>query len=198
MAAYVSDLDLIHTAQRGSQSAYGELVYRYREAVVAVVYRMCGDMDAAEEAAQEAFLRAWQHLGEYRPEHPFRSWVFRIAINAALDGLRREKPKADLEDAENDLSLAQRGGLDPETAVVTRQRARLVRGAVLALPEPYRAALVLREYGGLSYAEIAAALKDSVGDGHVPLEYRPRGSSARPWQAFWRRYERSKPNRSGS
>ena len=163
MAAYVSDLDLIHTAQRGSQSAYGELVYRYREAVVAVVYRMCGDMDAAEEAAQEAFLRAWQHLGEYRPEHPFRSWVFRIAINAALDGLRREKPKADLEDAENDLSLAQRGGLDPETAVVTRQRARLVRGAVLALPEPYRAALVLREYGGLSYAEIAAALRIPLG-----------------------------------
>ncbi|HVN53868.1 MAG TPA: RNA polymerase sigma factor [Anaerolineaceae bacterium] len=163
MAAYVSDLDLIHASQGGNQSAYGELVYRYREAVVAVVYRMCGDLSTAEEAAQEAFLRAWQHLGGYRPEYPFRSWVFRIAVNAALDALRREKPQADLEEVETSLSLAHHGGPDPETVVVARQRSDLIRKAVLALPPPYRAALVLREFGGLSYAEIAAALEIPLG-----------------------------------
>lgn len=83
---------LITCAQQGDRQAFGELVRRHRTGVVNVVYRMCGDPALAEEAAQEAFLRAWQQLDRYRPRHAFRSWVYRIALNAAVDALRRERP----------------------------------------------------------------------------------------------------------
>ena len=85
----------IAKAQQGDRRAFGELVYRYRESVINVVYRMCGDALLAEDAAQEAFVRAWQHLNRYQPRSPFRNWVFRIATNAALDVLRRERETVD-------------------------------------------------------------------------------------------------------
>ena len=168
----VSDLDLITAAQSGDRHAYGDLVGRHRAGVVNVVFRMCGNMDLAEEAAQEAFLRAWQHLTGYQPRHSFRSWVYRIAINAALDALRqpasrREQPFIDFEDpVEDDLGIV--GTLPapdegPEAAIETRQRIERVRRTVLGLPAPSRAVLVLREYGGLSYNEIATSLGIPIG-----------------------------------
>jgi len=164
MIARPTDYELIAAAQQGSRSAYGELVRLYRDSVVGVVYRMCGSLPTAEEAAQEAFLRAWQHLSGYQPGHPFRAWIFRIAINAALDALRREKPTLAIgDDADNEGWLPADGDPGPEEALESKQRAELVRKAVLRLPAPYRAPLVLREYGGLSYAEIAAALGIPLG-----------------------------------
>ena len=86
-----NELDLITQAQQGDRRAFGELVRRHREGVINVVYRMCGDANLAEDAAQEAFIRAWQHLHNYRPRSPFRNWVYRIALNVAIDDLRRTK-----------------------------------------------------------------------------------------------------------
>ena len=83
---------IITKAQKGDRDAFSHLVLFYREAVINVVYRFCGDGRCAEDAAQIAFIRVWQHLPEYRHQTSFRSWLFRIAINAALDMLRREKP----------------------------------------------------------------------------------------------------------
>lgn len=168
----VDDLDLITAAQSGDRRAYGDLVSRHRAGVVAVVFRMCGDMDLAEEAAQEAFLRAWQHLPTYQPRYSFRSWVYRIAINAALDALRqpssrREQPFSDFENpAEDDPGMvATLPSMEdgPEAAVEARQRSERVRRAVLALPAASRSVLVLREYGGLSYNEIATSLGIPIG-----------------------------------
>lgn len=162
----LNDRDLITAAQHSDTGAFGALVNRYRDGVVGVVYRMCGDPWLAEEAAQEAFLRAWLHLAGYDPRYSFRSWVYRIAINAALDVLRREKPAVDIDEigdiAGNNDALAAGNG-DPETTLVKKERASRVRRALLALPAPGRAVLVLREYGGLSYAEIAGALNIPLG-----------------------------------
>ena len=94
------ELDRIARAQRGDGQAFGELVEQHRQGVLNVVYRMCGDPQLAEEAAQEAFLRAWQNLGRYNPRFAFRSWVYRIALNAAVDVLRRERPTTPLAAAE--------------------------------------------------------------------------------------------------
>ncbi len=139
------DGSLIAAAQQGSVQAYGALVGRYRQGVVGVVYRMCGDPQLAEEAAQEAFLRAWQHLPGYDPRFSFRAWVYRIAINAALDALRREKHTVDI-DALADEELAPAGTVEgPEAALESKQRAGRVRRAVAALPAPSRSVLVLRE-----------------------------------------------------
>lgn len=162
----ITDQQLIAAAQQGDQRAFGELVCRYRDEVVGVVYRMCGDWHLAEEAAQEAFLRAWQHLPGYRLEKErkeksgFRPWIFRIAINAALDALRREKPADNIEDTDPPVRSTVD---DPEGALEEKQRASRVRQAVLALTPAYRAVLVLREYSGLSYAEIAQALNIPLG-----------------------------------
>ena len=162
----LNDLELISAAQQSDRGAFGALVNRHRDGVVGVVYRMCGDPWLAEEAAQEAFLRAWLHLAGYDPRYSFRSWVYRIAINAALDALRREKPTVDLDDI-GDLAdqgpADTAGNGDPETTLERKERADWVRRALMALPAPGRAVLVLREYGGLSYAEISGALGIPLG-----------------------------------
>lgn len=161
-----TELDWIARAQQGDRGAFGELVSRYQESVVNVVYRMCGDPQLAEEAAQEAFLRAWQRLGDFRMEASFRSWICRIAVNLALDRLRREPLSISLDD----LPLASPAA-GPELAVERQERARLVQQAVLGLPPACRAALVLREYEGLSYQEIADALGVPIGTVMSRLSY---------------------------
>jgi RNA polymerase sigma-70 factor, ECF subfamily len=160
----ISESELISRAQRGDCEAYGELVWRNSNPVVSVVFRMRGDQALAEDAAQEAFLRAWQHLNSYRPQASFRSWLCRIAVNAALDALRREPRKSPqtFDDPTGELPLAdpQPG---PEEIVSQHERAALVQEAILSLSPTSRAVLVLREYEGLSYQEIAAALEIPVG-----------------------------------
>jgi RNA polymerase sigma-70 factor, ECF subfamily len=161
-----AECDLIGRAQAGDRWAFGELVRLHREGVVNVVYRMCGDGHLAEDAAQEAFIRAWKHLPKYRPYAPFRNWLYRIATNVARDVLRRERETVDVEQ----LPLAtSRAG--PETSLVRAQRGERVRAAVLALPEASREALVLREYEGLSYREIADTLDIPIGTVMSRLNY---------------------------
>ncbi len=131
-----------------------------------MVYRMCGDAALAEDAAQEAFLRAWQNLGRYNPRFAFRSWVYRIALNVAVDALRRERPTDDLA-AEPVASSAE----SPEARLERKQQAEQVRQAVLDLPPASRAVLVLREYEALSYHEIAEALDIPLGTVMSRLNY---------------------------
>jgi RNA polymerase sigma-70 factor (ECF subfamily) len=161
-----AEIDLITRAQQGDRGAYGELVRCHREGVINVVYRMCGDVNLAEDAAQEAFIRAWQHLPSYRPRSPFRNWVYRIATNVALDALRRERETVDI-----DALPLVASGQGPEAAVEGMERGERVRQAVLALPPASRAVLVLREYEGLSYREIADTLGVPMGTVMSRLNY---------------------------
>ena len=156
----------IARAQQGDRQAFGELVRRHRQGVVNVVYRTCGDAALAEDAAQEAFLRVWQSLRRYNPRFAFRSWVYRIALNVAVDALRRERPTADL--ADEPLVSGAEG---PEAALERKQQAEEVQRAVLALPPASRAVLVLREYEALSYHEIAEALDIPMGTVMSRLNY---------------------------
>jgi RNA polymerase sigma-70 factor (ECF subfamily) len=161
-----SDQELVSACLRGERLAFGELVNRYRKATVAVVYRMTADPQLAEEAAQEAFLRAWQRLYSYKPRYSFRSWIFSIAVHAALDMLR-SAPK---ELAIDPLPLEAPNGR-PEAALDAKDRRLQVQQAVLALPTACRAVLILREYEGLSYQEIAAALDLPLGTVMSRLNY---------------------------
>lgn len=161
--------NLVLLAQQGDRSAFGELVSRHYDRVIQVVYRLCGDAQVAQDATQEAFIRAWVKIDTFRPRTPFRSWVYRIAANAAYDILRR-KPEEQLEENEGTLSMAENSP-GPEAAYIEKEQAAFLQGAVQALPEAARTVLVLREYGELSYEEIAAVLEIPVGTVMSRLNY---------------------------
>ena len=158
--------ELISLAKQGDSHAFSQLVRRHREGVVNVVYRMCGDANLADDAAQDAFIRAWQHLPGYRPRSPFRNWLYRIAINVARDTLRREREMVSLDSVP--LANSEQG---PEAAVVGKERGDRVRQAVLSLPPASRAVLVLREYEDLPYREIADTLGIPMGTVMSRLNY---------------------------
>ncbi|HUW94170.1 MAG TPA: sigma-70 family RNA polymerase sigma factor, partial [Anaerolineae bacterium] len=122
--------------------------------------------DLAEDAAQEAFIRAWTNLPKYRPRSAFRNWLYRIANNVAIDALRREKETVELEA----VPLAHPDG-GPGALVERRERGETVRQAVLDLPPASRAVIVLREYEGLSYKEIADTLDIPMGTVMSRLNY---------------------------
>ena len=163
-----TEAGLVSKAQQGDRSSFGELVRRHHPGVVNVVYRMCGDVQLAEDAAQEAFIRAWLHLSSYRPQSSLRNWLYRIAVNAALDVLRRE-PEIAAEDVEDVLVADSEPG--PEAALLRQERSRQIQRAVLSLTPTSRAVLILREYEELSYQEIAAALDIPVGTVMSRLNY---------------------------
>lgn len=162
----LTDQDLIAAALHGDRQAYGEIVCRYRDGVVNVVYRMCGDPELAEEATQEAFIRAWQHLYSYKSQFSFRSWVYRIAINVALDALRRQPETTVIDNI--DLQSPADG---PEETLEGQERIDQVRRAVSVLPSASRAVIILREYEGLSYQEISLALDIPIGTVMSRLNY---------------------------
>ena len=159
---------LIAKAQNGDRNAYGELIRHYHSGVVNVVYRMCGDVELAEDAAQDAFIQAWLRLSTFRPGTSLRNWLYRIAVNAALDVVRRE-PKTPPADVES-LTLADPLA-GPESAFIQKERTVIVQQAVLSLTETSREVLVLREYGGLSYQEIASTLDIPLGTVMSRLNY---------------------------
>ncbi len=163
-----TEADLIARAQKGDRDAFGELVRCHHPGVVNVVYRMCGDVELAEDAAQDAFIQAWLHLPSFRPGTSLRNWIYRIAVNAALDVLRREPktPMVDLESLSMPDSIA-----GPETMLLEKERAFAVQQAILSLTETNRSVLTLREYGGLSYQEIAATLNIPLGTVMSRLNY---------------------------
>ncbi len=159
---------LIEQAQNGDRNAFGELVRRHYQGVILVVYRMCGDTNLAEDAAQEAFMRAWVNLPSYQPRSSLRNWLYRIAVNAALDVLRR-KPEESIEDEEVLMVTDQAAG--PETALIEKERVAVLQQAMKSLPDAARSVLVLREYGGLSYQEIAGVLDVPIGTVMSRLNY---------------------------
>jgi len=167
----VNEAALVLRAKNGDRNAFSELVCIHARGVMNVVYRLCGNAQIAEDAAQETFLQAWLHLASYRPQSSLRNWLYRIAVNAALDILRKEKRI--LPHALEDLPLKdpQPG---PEEFSAREERRALVKEAVLALPDACRAVLVLREYEGLSYHEIADTLDIPVGTVMSRLNYARR------------------------
>jgi RNA polymerase sigma-70 factor (ECF subfamily) len=164
----VNEAELVSRAKNGERDAFGELVCIHAQGVRNVIYRMCGDAQLAEDAAQETFVRAWLHLASYRPQASLRNWLYRIALNAATDMLRKERRV--LLGTLEDLNLPD-SGPGPEAQFFQEERAAAIRKAVLSLPAACRAVLVLREYEGLSYQEIAETLDIPVGTVMSRLNY---------------------------
>ena len=164
----VSETEFVRSAQSGDRNAFSELVSIHARGVLNVIYRMCGDTQLAEDAAQETFIRAWLNLSSYRPETSLRNWLYRIAVNAATDMLRKEKRI--LPDALEDLQLRDpKPG--PEAIFSQGERTALIQKAILSLPAASRAVLTLREYEGLSYHDISSTLDIPLGTVMSRLNY---------------------------
>jgi RNA polymerase sigma factor, sigma-70 family len=166
--AAVNETELVTQAQRGDRNAFGELVCIHAQGVRNVIYRMCGNAQVAEDAAQETFIQAWLHLSSYRHETSLRNWLYRIAVNAAIDLLRKEKHILP-HDFEDLPTIDSHPG--PEALLSQTERTTLVQHTIISLPDASRAVLILREYEELSYHEIADTLEIPVGTVMSRLNY---------------------------
>lgn len=164
----IDETELVHRAKNGERNAFSELVCIHAQGVRNVIYRMCGDAQIAEDAAQETFIQAWLHLSSYRPQTSLRNWLYRIAFNAATDMLRKEQRI--LPNALEDLQLSDPLP-GPEAVFSQEERTTLVKKAIVSLPDACRAVLVLREYEEMSYHEIAEALDIPLGTVMSRLNY---------------------------
>ncbi len=161
------DLALVSRAQSGNPEAFRALVVRYQRKVYAVALGIVKDRDLAWDVAQEAFVRVHAHLGEFKGESSFSTWVLRIGTHLAIDAVRKERAAArrDIDDVrERDLEegadgiLATALGSDPHESALRRELAAKMTEALAQLPEKHRTILVLREVEGLSYEDLAERL----------------------------------------
>ena len=155
----------IDAARDGDPLAFEQLIHRYEKRVFALTRRMCKNPADAEEAAQEAFLAAWQGLKFFRGESSFSTWLYRLAVNASIDLLRREKRHrgaASLEDEETP-DIPDRSLTTPQDEAERRELQEQIRAGLQELSEEHRQVLVLREMDQLSYQEISDILDLDVG-----------------------------------
>jgi RNA polymerase sigma factor (sigma-70 family) len=169
--AALADRQLVTLALRGRPDAYGELVRRHQSAVYNAAYRLVGDRQEALDLAQDTFVRGYSALGSFDTERPFGPWICRIAVNTALNWLQRRRvPTVPLAGGAVDgVDQAHNPALtddtsEPERAYLAAESQALLRGAILSLPANYRVVIELRHFQGLSYDEIAAALRIPLSD----------------------------------
>ena len=148
---------LIARSRGGDVEAYDYLVGAYQDRIYHVAFRITGNREDAWDAAQDAFVRAYQGLRSFRGDAGFSTWLHRITVNAALDIVRRRPRTA------GDLDPLWASGDDPASEAVRHDVQRRVHQAIAGLPPDQRTAIVLRDIQGFAYEEIAQILQVPVG-----------------------------------
>lgn len=163
------DQALVERVQRGDKTAFDMLVLKYQHRITHLVSRYVHDSHEAQDVTQEAFIKAYRGLKNFRGESAFYTWLYRIAINTSKNHLVTMSRKItdtgiDAADAEQyDTGSALRETATPDRELVTSEIADTVKRSIDALPEDLRTAIVLREFEGLSYEEIANAMDCPIG-----------------------------------
>lgn len=164
------DLQLVERVRQGDKQAYGLLVEKYRRKLTRLLSRMVRDPDEIEDIAQEAFIKAYKALPQFRGDAAFYTWLYRIAVNTAKNylaakgrGMQTVSDQAINDDDEPDERLMAQDISTPESELLSKQVAYAVNEAVEALPEELRQAITLREIEGMSYEEIAEAMACPIG-----------------------------------
>jgi RNA polymerase sigma-70 factor, ECF subfamily len=164
-----SDAEIMLRAKAGDQSAFDYLVQKYRRPMISFMYRMARNAAAAEDLAQEVFLRVYRSRASYEASAKFTTWLYRIATNLAVNharDTRHERPEVqvslDEPDEESGTTLELPDGtLNAEQVMVRRERMLAIRRKVEALPEQQRLAVVMHKYQQMDYKEISEVLKKS-------------------------------------
>ena len=172
-------------AQQGSDEAFTHLVETYQTPVYNLCYRMLGEPDLAEDAAQETFLRAYQHLGRYDQKRPFATWLLSIAAHYCIDRLRRRKFAMFSIDEEDDdnapFEIPDPHSPNPEAESVRREERDQLHGLLRRLDATDRAAIVMRYWHDFSEVEIAESLRLTVSAVKSRL-HRARKELASEWK----------------
>jgi RNA polymerase sigma-70 factor (ECF subfamily) len=152
------ELQWIAAARRGDRNAFSKLVQAYQIPVYNLTYRMLGNAQEAEDAAQETFLRAYKRLSTYLPDKKFSNWILSIASHYCIDLLRRRRFQWLSIDDDPVMEWLSSDEERPDDAALRGERAEEVRALLERLDPSYRAPLVLRYWHDLSYKEIASML----------------------------------------
>lgn len=147
------DARLVHACNNGDRVAYEALLARYEKPIYNVAMRMLRDPEDAHDVVQVVFTRVFEKLHQFNFEHKFYSWIYRIAINEAIDILKRRNRSAPLE---NEESIS--GGSTPLEECNDDERSAMLQAAMMQLPPDYRAVIVLRHFADRSYQEMSEIL----------------------------------------
>ena len=165
-----ADLDTVRQVQAGDVAAFDRLIVKYRERVLGIVYNMTSNREDASDLTQDAFIKAYRALPQFRGESAFYTWLYRIAVNTAKNYLATQSRRAptsteaDAEEAETFSDADQLRDINtPESMLMSKQIAQTVNAAMAVLPEELRTAITLREIEGLSYEEIAEMMNCPIG-----------------------------------
>jgi RNA polymerase sigma-70 factor (ECF subfamily) len=166
-AVSVSDHQLIAECLQGRSTAFGELVCRYQDRLYNTVYRLVGNAEDAQDVVQEAFLNAYQSLGNFKGDSLFFTWIYRIAINAAISLKRKQKSILSI-----DATVRDGGGIDPLDssefsrpgyALEMEEEEQLLQLALNRLSPEHRAVLIMKDIEGQKYEVIADILQVPIG-----------------------------------
>jgi RNA polymerase sigma-70 factor (ECF subfamily) len=164
-----ADRQLVARVQKGDKRAFDLLVIKYQHRILSLISRYVRDVDEVQDVAQEAFVKAYRALPNFRGDSQFYTWMYRIAINTAknhLVALQRRPPGVDIDiaDAERfDGDSPLKDIENPENRLFGDELNRVVQAAIGALPPDLRTAVTLREFEGLSYEDIASVMECPVG-----------------------------------
>ncbi|MBV6305242.1 RNA polymerase sigma factor RpoE [Candidimonas humi] len=164
------DAELVQRVQRGDKRAFDLLVLKYQRKIMRLLSRMIREPGEVEDVAQEAFIKAYRALPQFRGDSAFYTWLYRIAINTArnwqaANGRRPSAPSViETEDGETFSQIDNLTDIStPESMMASRQIVDTVNAAIDALPEELRTAIVLREIEGMSYEDIAQSMDCPIG-----------------------------------
>ena len=158
------EMTWIIQAQHGDDDSFTNLVETYQKPVYNLCYRMLGEMEAAEDAAQETFLKAYQNLTRYDRERSFATWLLSIAAHHCIDKLRRKRFNSVSidEDEEGQTDIPDHSAPDPESEIMKHQQRERLQNCLQSLDPTDRAAVVMRYWQDCSEVEIAQALNLTV------------------------------------
>lgn len=169
MSEQLTDQQIVERVQRGDKNAFGLLVVKYQHKVAHLVSRYVKNSGDVADVTQEAFIKAYRALANFRGESAFYTWLYRIAVNSAKNYLvsqSRKPPASDVDAEEADFydgSEALRENNSPEKNLMSEQLQKMLFDVVETLPEDLRMAITLRELEGLSYEDIANVMDCPVG-----------------------------------
>lgn len=167
----LSDHELVDATRGGDESAFAEIMQRYRNPLTNYLYRFLNDYEEAVDLAQETFVRVYFALDRYHTQYAFSTYIYRIATNLAISEIRRRKRRkllslTGLFQAEDDSEIEFQptdGKMLADDEIVEDERSQMIGKAIAALPEKYRVPVILRDVEGKSYDEVAEIMELGLG-----------------------------------